>query len=174
MKQGGGYVFIKAPEDYPGKTYKRSDGLELVLEHRYVWWKHTGKTLEDGEVIHHINHDKADNRIENLEVMTNSAHSSHHGKVKPTTAAHGGQRRYAKGCRCVKCKKGNTERALALRKYKKRRILCCNGDDGRSLPLLGHTHRHDSVKFCQFCGRRFFNGVGETPWPIIIPGSSNR
>lgn len=48
-----------------------------VLEHRKVWFDHYG-FIEKGHVIHHINGDKHDNRIENLESMTRSQHMKEH------------------------------------------------------------------------------------------------
>lgn len=44
-----------------------------VLEHRRVWAEANGP-IPPGMWIHHLNHDKQDNRIENLEMMTPGAH----------------------------------------------------------------------------------------------------
>ncbi len=40
----------------------------LVMEHRYVMERHLGRALGRSEVVHHINGDRLDNRVENLEV----------------------------------------------------------------------------------------------------------
>ena len=68
------YRRVVAPPEYPGKRYMK----KWCLEHHLVWWRATGQLVPEGFVVHHRNEDKGDNRIENLELLTNSQHSAQH------------------------------------------------------------------------------------------------
>ena len=53
-----------------------------IYMHRFVWMHHNG-SIPDGFHVHHKDGNKANNSIENLELLDASAHSKHHGKDNP-------------------------------------------------------------------------------------------
>lgn len=68
------------------KPYKKIDGFGYsvlsvkgvqIREHRFVWEKHHGP-IPKGWVVHHKNHNRLDNRIENLEAMPRGQHQTLH------------------------------------------------------------------------------------------------
>lgn len=69
-----GYVII-----FVGKDHHLADVRGYAYEHRLEAEKMLGRRLKKGEVVHHQNGQKADNRHENLEVFTsNGAHRVSH------------------------------------------------------------------------------------------------
>ncbi len=74
---------------WKGGRQKTSDGYIKVLvspkkriwEHRLKMEKKIGRKLTRTEVVHHKNGIKTDNRLSNLQLMTNAEHTKyHHGK----------------------------------------------------------------------------------------------
>ena len=71
-KHNRGYVTTYCP----CHPIAHSDGY--VMLHTVLMERHIGRYLENDEVVHHINHDRADNRIENLMLMKKKDHMSMH------------------------------------------------------------------------------------------------
>ena len=68
-----GYVKIRV-----GKTHPFSDPNGYIYEHKLVIISAYGIEYIKGKIIHHINGDKTDNRLENLEVISRCSHNKHH------------------------------------------------------------------------------------------------
>ena len=71
-----GYIAVYVPQ-HPGAN---KDGY--VMEHILVMEEHIGRYLTEDEVVHHVNRNRSDNRIENLRLMTFSEHASIHMKER--------------------------------------------------------------------------------------------
>ena len=79
----------------PSNPYKRSgkriapDGSRRRMdEHRLVMEAHLGYRLPRSLHVHHINGDKRDNRLENLEVIPATVHGAMHAPaINPVTKA---------------------------------------------------------------------------------------
>lgn len=49
-----------------------------IREHRWLMEQHLGRPLRRDEHVHHRNHDKTDNRLENLELKPGRVHVQEH------------------------------------------------------------------------------------------------
>lgn len=73
---GNGYYYLLLP-DHPN-----ADRRGYVAEHIAVWVAHAGRPLRSGEMVHHINLNKHDNRIENLALATATEHAIWHAQLE--------------------------------------------------------------------------------------------
>lgn len=80
MRAGNGYIGVYRP----GHPMAQTNGY--VPEHRLVMAEHLGRNLLPSETVHHLNGDRADNRIENLQLA-----SGQHGPGQRVTCPHCGR-----------------------------------------------------------------------------------
>ena len=76
QRRTDGYISRYAPE-HPQAT---KNGY--VMEHIIVMQKAIGKPIKEDEVVHHINHNRSDNRIENLKLMKKHDHMQMHMRLR--------------------------------------------------------------------------------------------
>ena len=75
---GCGYTTLRLyPRDdfyEMGRASKGNGDARIVPEHRLVMARHLGRCLNSWEIVHHVNNNKLDNRIENLELVMPKDH----------------------------------------------------------------------------------------------------
>ena len=76
---------LLAGENSKGRSLKPSGYIEITrgankgkLEHRVVMSEHIGRELLSNEDVHHINHNKQDNRVDNLQLLSRHEHAKLH------------------------------------------------------------------------------------------------
>jgi len=113
VKSGDGYYMVTPPEGYMGKTYIEG---RYVYEHRLLMEQKIGRLLIKGEVIDHIDGDRLNNKIDNLQILNPISHSHKHYKYKGDNVE------------CKICKKGFRLRPSEV---KKQLIFFCSREHYR-------------------------------------------
>jgi hypothetical protein len=73
--QGQTYVILKVP------GHPNANKRGYVYEHRYVMAEKVGRPIHKTEIVHHVNGDTLDNRIENLELRLRGGKDQPHGPL---------------------------------------------------------------------------------------------
>lgn len=107
-----------------------------VLYHRVVMENKLGRLLDKNEVVHHVNGDKHDNRLSNLQLATKAGHARQH-------QLHIGRKMCELKCPECGCRFVREHRATHL--VKGGRFTCCSarcrGKLSRDIQLHGLTDR---------------------------------
>jgi hypothetical protein len=85
--KGGAYI----SQDGYLQRLVSSNPKKYYPSHRLLMENHLGRPLTNDEVVHHINGNKLDNRIENLAAMTNGEHVAIHNKTRLKALPEGGK-----------------------------------------------------------------------------------
>lgn len=72
-----GYVKVRV-----GVSHPLADPNGYAYEHLLVWVSAGNTAPGQGEILHHENGDKTDNRLENLSRLTRGDHNRHHNEIR--------------------------------------------------------------------------------------------
>lgn len=132
----GEYLYCITNPIHPNSTKNN-----YVLLHRVLMENHLGQILQCDEVVHHINGNKKDNRIQNLEVMPAKKHNQLHGFEQGKTLV---------DLICPQCGKEFTKskKNTHLSKPIQAKTFCsrsCSGKFNREFQLRGLTLRMENA-----------------------------
>lgn len=80
-----GYVRLvgNGTKDMP--DYEKMKGQGGIYEHHQVWFENTGHVVQDGEVVHHKDLNKRNNKFDNLQLMTDLEHKLLHADINKSS-----------------------------------------------------------------------------------------
>lgn len=114
------------------------------LLHREVFERHNGR-IPDGYVVHHKDHNKLNNNIENLELVEKSTHLKNHNKVIPPKQLEEMRRKSAEWHASEEGHKWHKEQyARYLGKWAEEKMVKTCANCGEEF----ETQDRDDVKFC--------------------------
>lgn len=116
-----GYVVAQYPE-HPAAY---SGGY--VRFHRLVMENMLGRYLKKGEIVHHIDKDKLNNSLNNLELLSSNAEHSVHHRTNPPTRV------------CPNCSSAFKVTQRVGQKYSKRK--CCSEECTKALRIKKVKHK---------------------------------
>jgi len=161
---------------YGGGYYERTDKSvkpkRTLRLHRELWLAEVGP-IPDKHHIHHRNHDRGDNRLDNLECLPHAEHSRHHGKspkqnpkdwnlVKPVEVA------------CIDCGE------VVLRKSVRTTVRCksCHYRRAERQRSFSRSCQHCDVEFISragnFCSQRCVNLATAGATVRVLPEGRRR
>lgn len=108
-----------------------------MLEHRYVMELMLGRRLKRSEQVHHRNHDRLDNRPENLELVSSQEHGERHTRHETVSS-------------CVIC-----HASFVPHKTKRGRKQTC-GERCTGALLSRRTAERAAMRACVVCGGGFY------------------
>lgn len=131
----GDYLYAVVPNHPHAKKYG------YVLMHRVVMENHLGRLLNSTEIVHHLDKNRHNNSIENLEVMSGNTHSSLHGLEM-------GERCGRFVCPSCKIEFERPLRQTCLIKKSGKATFCsrsCSGKFNRTIQFSGITKAMESA-----------------------------
>ena len=136
-------IIDNSHQKFNDKIYKLSEkgyyyALGFYALHIDVWKYHHGEnSIPKGYHVHHKNFNKADNNIENLQLLTHSEHSKLHGLARP----------FIKHI-CENCGKAFFSRKRHVKAIR----FCSNKCKGEWQRASG---KYNEQRICMVCGNKF-------------------
>jgi hypothetical protein len=170
VQEFNGVRYYRKPPGY----YKATRGDYM---HRDVWRHHNG-TIPDGHSVHHVDHDRANNHIGNLELLSDSAHASMHGRLRAQFDPQGTRDRMA-SIRPSASEWHRSEEGRAWHRAHALRVAASLGNEshvcircGKNyLVQIGKRKRGFCSTVCQSAARRA-SGIDNAGRPCEVCGAS--
>lgn len=124
--------------------YKNDTTRKTISYARYLMSVKLGRELTDEETVDHIDNDKTNDSLDNLQILTYKENIAKYQETQPHNI-HGTRSMYRKGCRCALCKKWNHD-------YRKDYIK----RNPEKYKKYIQNRKKDIEKACKYCGKTFF------------------